>query len=111
MNIWREMQEKELILQGCLMSSGSIKKSTFPEEYKKQLAAARQALLYIFKSAAQHSEGYDEAHMEVGYHHYSGYQLDANTILICFCDSDARQHYLREFIDENKQRFLALLST
>lgn len=111
MTIWREMQEKELILEGCLMSSGAIKKSTFPPDYKKHLAVARQALLYIFKSASQNSEGYDEAHMEVGSHHYSGYQLDQDTILICFCDSDARQHYLREYIDENKQRFFELLSS
>ncbi|WP_415899401.1 hypothetical protein [Neptuniibacter sp. QD48_11] len=109
MTIWREMQERELILQGCLLSSGAVKVSTFPAEYKKHLAVAKQALLYIFKSAAQNDDGYDEAHMEVGDHHYSGYQLDADTILICFCDSDARQHYLREYIDENKQRFLDLL--
>lgn len=107
MTIWHELQEQGLILHGCILADGKIVQSSFSQEYKKNLAVVRQALLFVFKNMAK-IPGYDEAHIEVGDHHYSGYQLDSGIVVVCFCDSDAKQPSLREFIDQNRQSFLDL---
>lgn len=105
MTIWHEMAEQRLLQYGCVLDNGEVKHSSFPSEYRKHLAVARQSLIYIFKNVGKHADGYDEAHMEVGDTHFSGYLIDENRILVCLCAAETNQHDVRAFIESNKQRF------
>ncbi|EAR61459.1 hypothetical protein [Neptuniibacter caesariensis] len=109
MSIWPELQGKGLVQHGCLLQQGEVKQSSFPVEMKKHLAVAKQSLLYIFKNVAKNAKGYDEAHMEVGHFHFSGYLLKKDVILVCFCRSDSNQQHLRKYIEDNREHILALL--
>lgn len=109
MTIWHEMQEQGLILYGCFLQEGEIKESSFPSEYRKHLAVAKQSLVYIFKSAAKSAQGYDETHMEIGDNLFSGFQLDKNTIIVFLSEHDANTLHIRQFIEDNKKRFMDLL--
>lgn len=105
MSIWLEMQKSGLILHGCLLKQGKVAQSSFPEEYRNHVSVVKQAIVFIFKNLEKNTEGYDEAHLEVGDKHFSGYLLGPELILICFCESDSQQQNLRRFIDDNKQAF------
>lgn len=109
MTIWHEMQEDGLILYGCFLQGGEITNSSFPAEYKKHLAVAKQSLVYIFRSAAKCAQGYDEAHMEIGDNLFSGFLLDKDTIIVFLSEHDANTLHIRQFIEDNKKRFMALL--
>ncbi len=110
MIIWRELQEQNLIKYGCLLKQGDIVSSCFPREYKSYLAVAKQSLSFIFRSVAKSSKGYDEAHLEVGEHHFCGFMLDADTLLICFYEFDMSQQNLRQYVEENRARLIAVNS-
>ncbi|PIE23372.1 MAG: hypothetical protein CSA60_04495 [Neptuniibacter caesariensis] len=109
MSIWSELQDKGWVLYGCLLDQGEVKQSSFPAEMQKHLAVAKQSLAYIFKNIVNNADGYDEAHMEVGLHYFSGYLLRSGVILVCFCQSDTNQEVLRRYIEDNKERILDLL--
>ncbi len=110
MTIWREMQDEGLILYGCLMFGGELKKSSFPVEYKKHLAVAKQSLTYIFRSVEKNAKGYDEAHMEIGDNLFSGFRLDKDSVVIFLSEHDANTLHIRQFIEDNKKRFFDLLN-
>jgi len=106
MTIWHEMQDKGLILYGCVLQSGDVQASSFPPEAKKQLSVAKQALAYIFRSVEKSAKSHDEAHLEIGDCLFSGFQLDSNTLLIFLSEHDTNTLQIRQFIDQNKKRFL-----
>lgn len=107
MKIWDEMQEKGLIEQGCILKAGEPVSSSFPQELKKHLAVAKQSLNYIFRSVSKSHKSYDEAHMEIGDKHFSGYLLSSDIILICMCSYDANQQHLGQYVSEQKEVLLA----
>lgn len=108
MTIWHEMQDDGLILYGCLLQGGDLKRSSFPPEYKKHLAVAKQSLSFIFRSVEKNAKGYDEAHMEIGDSLFSGFQLDSDTIVIFLSEHDVNTLHIRQFIEDNKKRFFDL---
>lgn len=108
MTVWAEMQSQGLIEQGCLLKAGELVSSSFPGELKKHLAVAKQALVYIFRNVEKSNKGYNEAHMEVGNSHFSGYLLEPGLILICMCSYEANQQHLGAFIETERDAFLQL---
>ena len=108
MTVWAEMQSQGLIEQGCLLKAGELVSSSFPSELKKHLAVAKQALTFIFRNVEKSNRGYNEAHMEVGSSHFSGYLLEPGLILICMCSYDTNQQHLGAFVAEQRDAFLEL---
>ena len=106
MKIWDEMQEKGLIEQGCILRAGEPVSSSFPPELKKHLAVAKQSLSYIFRSVGKTGKNYNEAHMEIGDKHFSGYLLSDDIILICMCSYGANQQHLGKYVEERKENLL-----
>lgn len=108
MTIWHDMQAAGLIHCGCVLLNGEVQHSCFPAESKKQLAVAKQALMYVFRSVDKSDKDYDEAHIEIGDALFSGFKLDSDRLLIFLSEHDTNTLQVRQFIDDNKERFLQL---